>query len=261
VQYYDEEHSLTVKTLALVDTEANYTSSHLKEILLDTLKQFNISKQQVIVCVVDNASNMTRTAQVLNEDEDDDEEIEEIQDSLSIDHIMHHMRCSEKTLQLGIRIVLKKGRAEKFLTKLRKLAQHLCSPHTDAILKHRENKGMLIDMPTRWGSTFLMLQRLADLKCFVQDLGSQESYLTESEWVEVKMMVKVLQIPHAATIYFQKQDLTLEECLLHWKEVMFKLEKLNNNLASAFSTTLQSRQEFLLRNDAFLAAVWVSSVC
>ena len=55
-----------------------------------------------------------------------------------------------------------------------------------------------------------MLQPLADLKGFVQDLGSHESYLIESEWAEVKMMVEVLQIPHAATIYFQKQDLILE---------------------------------------------------
>ena len=71
----------------------------------------------------------------------------------------------------------------------------------------------------------------------------------------------VLQIPHAATIYLQKQDLTPGECLLHWREVMFKLEKIINNLASALATTLQSRQEFLLRKQAFLAAVWVSSVC
>ena len=49
-----------------------------------------------------------------------------------------------------------------------------------------------------------MLQRLVDLKCFVHDLGSHESYLTESEWAEVKMMIEVLQISHAATIYFQK---------------------------------------------------------
>ena len=93
--------------------------------------------------------------------------VKDIQDSLSIDHTMYHMRCAEHTLQLGIRDVLKKGRVEKFLTKLRKLAQHLCSPHTDGILKRLANKGMLIDMPTRWGSTFLMLQRLANLKCFV----------------------------------------------------------------------------------------------
>ena len=42
---------------------------------------------------------------------------------------------------------------------------------------------------------------------------------------------------------------------------MFKLEKLDDNLASALATALQSRQEFSLRKQAFLADVWVSSVC
>ena len=37
MQYYNEEHGLTVKTLDLVDTEANHTSSYLKEILLFVL--------------------------------------------------------------------------------------------------------------------------------------------------------------------------------------------------------------------------------
>ena len=174
--------------IALVDTEANHTSSYLKEILLDTLKQFNISKQQGLACVVDNASNMTRTVQLLNEDEDDDEEIKEIQDSLSINHIIYHMRCAEHTLQLEIRDVLKKRASGKVFNKIAKT-------------------------------------------------------------------------PHAATIYFQKQYLTPGECLLHWREVKFKLQKLDNNLASALATAMQSRQEFLSQKEAFLAAVWVSSVC
>ena len=76
--------------------------------------------------------------------------------------------------------------------RLRKFAQHLRLAHTDGILKCRANKRMLIDMPTSWGTTFLMLRRLADLKCFVQDLGSHKSYLIKSEWAEVKMMVEVL---------------------------------------------------------------------
>ena len=114
---------------------------------------------------------------------------------------IYHTRCAEHTLQLGICDVSKKGRAEKFL-KLLKLAQCPCSPHTNGILKHCGNKGMLIDMLTHWGSAFLMLQRLANMKCFVQDLGSHESYLTKSEWAKVKMMVEVLQIPHAANKLF-----------------------------------------------------------
>ena len=41
---------------------------------------------------------------------------------------------------------------------------------------------------------------------------------------------------------------------------MFKLEKLYNNLVSALVIALQSRQEFLLRKEAFLAVVWASCV-
>ena len=60
---------------------------------------------------------------------------------ICIHHTIYHTRCAEHKLQLGIREVLKKGRAEKFLTKLRKLAQHLRLPHIDGILKRRANKG------------------------------------------------------------------------------------------------------------------------
>ena len=114
---YDKEHGLTVKTFVLVDTETNHTSSHLKEILLDALNQFYINKLQVLACVVDNTSNMTRIVQLLNEkegDEDDDKEIEEIQDLLSVDHTIYHMRCAEHNLQLGTRDVLKKGKRKSF---------------------------------------------------------------------------------------------------------------------------------------------------
>ena len=42
---------------------------------------------------------------------------------------------------------------------------------------------------------------------------------------------------------------------------MFKLEKLDNNLASALAAAQQSRQNFLLRKKVFLAAVGIGSVC
>ena len=66
---------------------------------------------------------MTRTVQLLNEDkgdEDDDEEIKKIQDSLPIDHTIYHMRCAEPTLQLIIRDVLKKRGLAKVFNKISK---------------------------------------------------------------------------------------------------------------------------------------------
>lgn len=259
IQFWDEDDGLTVKTLALVDTEANHTSDNIKNILLDTLGLFKITKSQILACVVDNASNMTRTIQLLNdEDEASDEDEDDPAETVKIDSTIHHMRCAEHTLQLGIRDALKKGRPEKFVTKIRKVAQHLRTSHTDGILKRRAGKGMLIDMPTRWGSTFLMLERLLHLKAVVQDLDSVDSYLSESEWGELENMVDILRIPYNATISLQKQDLTPGECLLHWRGVIFKLEKYDKSLASVLASSLKAREKFILSNHAFLAAVWVS---
>lgn len=266
-QYFNTDEGLTTKTLALIDTEANHTGENMKNLLLSTLRQYGINKQQILACVVDNAANMTKTVEFLNEhqyEEQDESErhegIETDEEIINIDHTIYHMRCAEHTFQLGIRDALKKGRPEKFLSKVRKIAQFLRSPHTDIVLKRRAGKGMLIDMATRWGSTYLMLERLLELKCVVQDLGSQESHLSEKEWMEISEMVETLKCPHAATIALQKRDLTPGECLLHWKQVVFELEKMERPLAILLSNSLKFRQKRLLMNEAFVAAVWVCLV-
>ena len=43
-QFFSEKRGLSVKTLALVDTEANHTSAHLKEILLKTMKEHSTTQ-------------------------------------------------------------------------------------------------------------------------------------------------------------------------------------------------------------------------
>ena len=74
------------------------------------------------------------------------------------------VRCAEHTFQLGIRDALKKGRPEKFPSKIRKITQFLRSFHTDIVLKRRADKSVLIDMATQRGSTYLMPERLLELK-------------------------------------------------------------------------------------------------
>ena len=68
---------------------------------------------------------------------------------------------------------------DRFLGKIRSIAQHLRTPHCDSVLKRKSGKGMLIDMPIRWGSTPIMINRLLDLKEHILDLGVREVHLTE----------------------------------------------------------------------------------
>ena len=58
---------MTPKTFALNGTEVNHTSSNLKSVLLSILQECEINIQQILTCVVDNAANITRTVELLNE--------------------------------------------------------------------------------------------------------------------------------------------------------------------------------------------------
>ena len=128
VQYveYDNANDITGhlagKTLALIDTKSKSDSQSTKDMVFDVLNQFNIVKTDILACVVDNASAMTRTVELMNEDEEVDDgmdeanesdeidemdeeeegdEIEGVDESLLTDVGIHHMRCAEHTLQLG----------------------------------------------------------------------------------------------------------------------------------------------------------------
>ena len=64
--------------MAFVESEANHTNVYLKDLQLDSLKEFTLTKQQVLACVGDNALSMSRTVQLLNKvEENDDNELEE----------------------------------------------------------------------------------------------------------------------------------------------------------------------------------------
>jgi uncharacterized protein (DUF2126 family) len=72
----DQKKGLTVKTLALVDTEAKNDGVHTKTLVLDVLSKFGINKSDILACVVDNATNMTQTVRLMNEDAEDDDDDE-----------------------------------------------------------------------------------------------------------------------------------------------------------------------------------------
>ena len=145
-----EKHGLKVMALVLVDTKTNHINALLKDRLLGTLREFNITVRQMFACAVDNVSNIIRTLQLLIEEENDDskqgkDECEEAKnngDFITVKHSIYHVRCAEHSKQLGIRDVLKRKQPEKFFTKQQKIAQHLCSPNTDRILKRRAGEGM-----------------------------------------------------------------------------------------------------------------------
>lgn len=134
-----------------MDTNAKHDAHHIQHILESTMSVYGIVKKQVFACFVDNASNMTKTTNLMNKDSQDENseaakeyenenEVEELKPESFIPPEVHHLRCTEHMLQLVIRDGLKKPSIASFLTKIRAVAQHLRAPCTDNILKRRAEK-------------------------------------------------------------------------------------------------------------------------
>ena len=214
----------------------------MKNLIIKTSTKFDISKSNVLGAVVDNAFNMTKAIQLLNEDKDYSKE--ELDDSgtfqeatmndtvprdaivNSFDVTVHHMRCAEHTLQLEIMDALKLDSFGRFLTKIRNIAGRLRAPRTDAVLKHH-NKSMIIDVATRWDSTYAMLKRLFELRSTIEheDLSDREINLSTNDWCKIQELINVLAIPPNITLQLQRENFTTGECFFAMHEAIFELRK------------------------------------
>ena len=65
--FYHKDDGLCVHTLTLKDTKADHTSLNIEYIILETLHNFQIPLSHALLCVVDDANNMTKTVQLLSE--------------------------------------------------------------------------------------------------------------------------------------------------------------------------------------------------
>lgn len=191
----------------MIDTEARHDSISSKSTFLNVFAKFGILISNKLAAVVDNVTNMTRTVALLNSECSDEAEIDEDSEfyseleNVEFDRRVHHMRCTAHTLQLGVRNGLRKT----LCISVRCKNSSNCN---DIFLKKCAGKEMVIDMVTRWSSTYLMATRLLELKDAAIDLLFSEIRFVQHDGEELKRLVEVLKIPYDATIALQSENLT-----------------------------------------------------
>lgn len=106
---------MVVLYLSLVDTKVKTSSVDIKSQIMDVLSSFGIAKSNVLACITDNSANIVRAVNLLNEDGSDSVGLEGLKELADVDDVVPriddticHMRCTEHTLQPGIRNGLKR---------------------------------------------------------------------------------------------------------------------------------------------------------
>jgi len=266
-RFVDDDGTNLTRTLAVKDTKAQHDSTYLKHVI-GVLEEYHIQKQQIVSIVTDNASNMIKTIEKLNEDEDSnpmekiesdvaeqenerrDATLDDVTEEASKLCVIRHMRCAVHTLQLAIRDGLKDTHSRNLIGKLRHVATTARTLKIDAILKKRAKKGAIIDQATRWGSTYMMVKRLLELKTFLEDIDNPAVSLSEREWNNVLQLEAVLAFPFAATKRLQAEELTAGTFLWEWKHLIFVLhQRVVGHISKAIITSMEKREAQLLNND------------
>ena len=275
VQFVDSKNEVRIFTLAVRDTENQHFSDFIQRLVEDVLKNFEISKQQVLEVVTDNASNMTLAVQKLSEDsinivaenEDELEGISTLEEETSLAFrydsefkTMTHIRCAAHTLQLAIRDGLKVRHVASLISKIRQVVVAARLPKIDAIFRRKTNKGAILDQATRWGSTYLMLERLLELKPALIDIVHPDVSLSDAQGNEVKQLEGLLRHPFLTTKKLQAANLTPGSFFKEWKKLIFKFSQIGDILTDAMRISMECREKVLLDNNVLLAAVYVDPI-
>jgi len=237
-----------------------------------TLRDFEISKKQVLAVGTDSASNMNLAVKTLSEDsvvDENEAESEQEGTATLVETIasafadysqefstMSHMRCAAHTLQLASRDGLKINAVASLISRIRHVVVAARTPKIDAILKRKVYKGAILDQATRWGSTYLMIERLLELKDTLVDIAHPDVSLPEVQWNEIKGLESILRHPFLFTKKLQAADLTPGTFYMEWKKLLFKFTQIGGSLDHAMKASMEKGETVLLEN-VLLAAVSV----
>lgn len=252
------------------------------------LEEFEIPLDHVLCAVTDNAANMVKIIKDLNVDlaaatpgpststaapaqePDSDDEIDSDDDhdeedlleqlELSLPICISHIRCGVHTLQLAIMDGLKNPGAANLVGRIRQVAVELRTPKLAEKLKKDGQLMAVLDQETRWGSTFLMIDRVLLLKTFVNE--SVEIYqkgvqVSAPQWKQIQELRDMLKKSYEVTKKMQRDDLTPGYFYRKWSGLRAVMQVHSGTIADIICASMKKREGELLNNSLFLAAIFL----
>ena len=265
--FSSHDHRKHCATLAVRRLLGHHTAEHVKEVVEEVMKEWEIPESKVRVIVTDNGSNMVAVFQTHFEEEEmkemetEDEEMDvdigdtdEDEDdfvSKELDHdvafscFIKRLPCLAHTLQLVVgkfdqlpqfKSVLKNART--LVTKVNK------STRATEKLVSLCNKKLIGDCRTRWSSTYLLVEQLLNVRSSLTSVLEELEWdnLPASEWKTLENVHRLLKSFAQYTTLISGEEYTILSAIIPViMELNLHLEELKNvpDLSNAV-TVLQS---------------------
>lgn len=219
-----KNRKLIIRSLGMITMKERQTSENIKSEVKNILSKFDTTLDQVFAVTVVNGSNMIKSVTLI-EDEINEVQISDttdFEDSLLEDENNEEMvydavdcnnlpcmRCAAHTLQLAVNEILKNDVFKRIIKSLREIAKKCRNVKYEYLFKQSNVPYPRLDVETRWGSTYIMLQGLYDNESFFKSLGSTYNELDISfdHWIFLKKYVQALKPIYITTLKFQEEQM------------------------------------------------------
>ncbi|XP_037937263.1 uncharacterized protein LOC119670896 [Teleopsis dalmanni] len=167
-------------------------SNNLAKEILSTLAKYDIQIGQIVSITSDNGANMIKTTKLLSQycTNEDDIEMSEVDNNnmyirnidsfqKSIDVRLGEIqicRCAAHTAQVCALDITKNADIRKYLLQCRNMTKYVRKPSNGyrEIFEFKKLPLPQLDCPTRWGSTYHMVERLNKAKDILSHIASEK---------------------------------------------------------------------------------------
>lgn len=265
---------LKIRSLGMIELTKKHTSENLKEELLVILNQFSIPMQNIYACTTDNGANMLKAIQLLkqycstdtdtlpvdlsqNEESANDEDSVYERGEILVNNILSSVRCAAHTIQLTAYDVLKSHKSE--ISEVRNIVKNLrVHPYRNSFKVH-DKKKPFFDVPTRWNSSYEMVECIHNQKDFILTIISNDEQLKISDqlWDFMDKFLSAFHPIYIATTKLQSEQLIMGDFYKIWLECKLHLEIIENEFSNELINSMERRKHKLFDNNAFLAAIYM----
>lgn len=289
IQYYFEKQ-IKIMNIGLEEIMGPTTSEVLLTHLRRILSTYNIKLEQIFSIVTDNGANYLKIGRLLKDEISQEktchydekmyleynEEVEEeeissdseifygmVQGCSDLDDILTYdlsefginlVKCGCHTLQLAISDSLKSNVA--FVQEVRNLVKYLRTPIYRNKLKTRKIKVPVIDVVTRWNSTYAMIKSFLDIREFILE-ENIKSISTEEKFyllAKAEEFVKNYKSLVDCTLKFQEANLLYSDFAYNWMnllKVYSKKEKESESYKGIYQALLNRSEKILAEKELF----------
>ncbi|XP_055613891.1 uncharacterized protein LOC129760282 [Uranotaenia lowii] len=273
---YETSGQIVIRTIGVVEARQSQPAMILKEKIIDILKEFGITTDQIFTVTTDNGSNMIAAVKELQEDiesvtnsNNDEIFIEDAADEhcqCIVDSVVEEfrgqveiIRCCVHTLQLAVTEVIEKN--YHFIKEITTIIKDSRKTEYQFYFNKHEAQHPPLWCFTRWSGRYKMMKVVTKQEKFFRGLAEEFSELTfrEDQWIFMHDFVNAFRHIHKLIKDMQRRHLGLSDFYILWIGAMVQVEqsKESNLFSGPLLKALNERLKNLMENEVVQAAIYL----